>query len=299
MADPASKPAMIYCNGEFLAAERVPLSIDDRGLLFGLGFFETFRTSGGQPHHWRYNRERLERACATAGMTLPRSFLAKDETKLVYAVQRLLREHQREDAVFRYTITGGPAAPVEMLTLRLLPPAMPAEGICLRVLNLSRDNGEWLPRPKSLNYANAWLGAQELQRRAADPSDEGLFLGREGGFLVETTRRNVAWITDGNLRYPDPSLGAVAGTCLAWLLDLGLPAEPARAKLDDLLTADAIVVMNAVRGVTPVQLLCDAQDAPLRSGIDSHEHPIVASLCRQWVEALEATAELSRNSAGR
>ncbi len=126
---------------------------------------------------------------------------------------------------------------------------------------------------------------------ATDPSDEGLFLSREGAFVVETTRRNIAWIADGNLRYPDPSLGSVAGTCLAWLLDLGLPAEPTRGTFDDLLAADAIVVMNAVRGVAPVQLLCDANDVPQRSGIDSHEHPIVSSLCRQWIEALESTVE--------
>jgi 4-amino-4-deoxychorismate lyase len=295
MADSPLKPAMIYFNGDFLAADRVPLPVDDRGWLFGIGFFETFRTSGGRPHHWRYNRERLERACRTAGLTLPRSFLAADETKLDYAVRRLLREHQREDAVFRYTVTAGAAQPAEMLTLRPLPPAAPGGGICLRVLTLSRDNGEWWPRPKSLNYANAWLGAQELARRAADPSDDGLFLSRDSGFVVETTRRNVAWIADGRLRYPDPSLGPVAGTCLAWLLDIGAPAEPMRGTLDDLLAADAIMVMNAVRGVTPVQLVCDAHDAPLRSGIDSHEHPIVASLCRQWVEALEATAEANRN----
>lgn len=286
----------VYFNGAVMSASEARLPIDDRGVLFGFGFFETFRTSGGRPHHWRFHRQRLERACATAQIALPTSFLATDERRLLEVIHELLQRHHRNDAVFRYTVTAGAdrngsAAPSEFLVLRPLPDEVPEEGVCVRVLNLTRDNGEWLPRPKSLNYGNAMLGLAELKRRAKAASDEGLFLSRDGDFIVETARQNIAWIADGRLCYPEPSLGAVAGTCLEWLLDLGVPNESRRATVDALFSADAIVVTNSVRGVTPVNLVYDRDDRPQRVGLDSVNHPLVASLRRQWVEALEATAE--------
>lgn len=293
MPDSPPTSAIVWFDGAFVSAEAARLPIDDRGVQFGLGFYETFRTSGGRLHHWRYHRERLEGACAMAGIKLPVDSLAFDEAKRQAVVQRLLAEHGASDAVFRYTVTAGRVVgrPVESLVLRALPAAAPDEGVCLRVLKLARDNGEWVPRPKSLGYANAWLGAEELRRRTKEASDDGLFLARESGCVVETTRQNIAWIVDGCLRYPDPALGPVAGTCLDWIVELGAACETRRAPIDELLAADAIIVMNSVRGITPVHLVLDADDRPLRRGIDSRDHPLVASLRRQWTEALEATAE--------
>jgi Branched-chain amino acid aminotransferase/4-amino-4-deoxychorismate lyase len=282
----------VYFNGEVLCASAARVPVDDRAVRVGLGFFETFRTSGGRPHHWSFNRARLERACATAGLWLSPQLLARDEEKLRDVLRRLLDEAGLTDAVFRYTITGGVAddAPGELLTLRPLPSEPPAAGVDLRVLGLRRDNGEWLPRPKSLNQANVLLGARELGRRTQVESDEGLFLARESGCVVETTRQSLAWIVDGRLRFPDPSLGAVEGTCLAWVLGLGISSEPRRAQLEEVCNAEAVIVLNAVRGITPVRAIWDEQDRVPLATWTSHAHPIVVSLRRQWCESLAGTA---------
>ncbi len=293
MPDSCAIRAIVWFDGAFVAGEAARLRFDDRGVQFGVGFYETFRTSGGRPHHWRYHRARLESACARVGIELPADSFASDGERRRAVVERLLAEHGATDAVFRYTITAGRVGerPAESVVLRALPPPPPDEGVCLRVLKLARDNGEWLPRPKSLCSLNAWLGAEELRQRSGDASDEGLFLARDSGCVVETTRQAIAWIVDGGLCYPDPALGAVAGTCLAWVIESGATCETRRAPIDELLAADAIVVLNSVRGITPVHLIFDADDRPLRRGIDSRDHPLVASLRRQWTEALEATAE--------
>ncbi|HWA86635.1 MAG TPA: aminotransferase class IV [Opitutus sp.] len=288
---PESVP-LVYFNGELVSAAAARLPIDDRGVLFGLGFFETFRTSGGRPHHWNYHRRRLTQACATAGLAIPPHFLAADSARLGATVAQLLASASSSDAVFRYTITAGTrAAPSEFLVLRPLPPAAPPEGISLRVLALARDNGEFIPRPKSLNYANALLGAGELARRTGGPADEGLFLSREGRCVVETPCQNIAWLAGGELRYPDPSLGAIAGTCLEWLREnCGLPAMPRRAPLDELLAADAILVGNAVRGITPVREIWSADDRTLLRSLDSAAHPRIRAFHAAWDDALRATA---------
>jgi 4-amino-4-deoxychorismate lyase len=296
VTDTRGSPRTVYHNGRMVAAADAALPFDDWGAQYGLGFFETFRTSGGRPHHWKFNRTRFERACAIAGIAVPPAFLAIDEARLREEVRLLLRENQVSDAVFRYTVTAGRPeagvfpAPAEFLALRPLPAAAPTDGIGLRVLTLARDNGEWLPRPKSLNYTNAIAGAREVQSRSAVPSDEGLFLSRDGRFVVETPRQNLAWIEGGRICFPDPALGAVAGTCLQWLLGLGLAAEMRRASLEQLAQADAIFVLNAVRGITPVREVWDARDSARLGLFESATHPLIVKLQRTWNEALEATA---------
>ena len=92
---------VVYFNGQLVPRAEARFASDDRGVLYGLGFFETFRTSGGRPHHWRYNRERLLAACATAGVGLPKEFLANDAARLREVVSAMLREAGAADAKTR------------------------------------------------------------------------------------------------------------------------------------------------------------------------------------------------------
>lgn len=299
---PPSVP--VYLDGRLVPATAAALPVEDHGVLFGLGFYETFRTSGGRVHLWSYHRQRLGLACARAGISLPAHALANDEVRLRAVVGEMLQAFGAEDAVFRYTITAGtsnPSAsglsgdrfypePHELLMVRALPAPAPAGGIRLHVLNLRRDSGEWLPRPKSIACANVLLGAAELRQRGVEPGDEGVLLSREDRWVIETLRQNLAWIADGRLCYPDLSLGAIAGTGLAWVLDLGCPAVPRRAHVDELLQADAVLAINSVRGITPVREIRGQAGEVLRAGMASSENPFVTSLSRQWSEALDATA---------
>ena len=283
---------IVYLNGKLVPAADARLPITDLGVLYGFGFFETFRTAGGHPHHWPYNLRRLQRACAAAGLAVPSHFLAADDRRLREMIARLLRAGNRGDAVFRYTITSGAnGIPTEFLSPRSLPRAAPAEGIRLRVLDLPRDNGEFLPRPKSLNYVNALLGCNELARRTTVASDEGLFLSRDRKFVVETPRQNIAWFAGKRLCYPEPSLGPVAGTCLDWILEQGgFAARPVHLPLGAVLGADAVFVCNAVRGITPVREIWDAGDRAMLGAFASATHPQVRELRSKWDASLRATA---------
>jgi 4-amino-4-deoxychorismate lyase len=293
-------PNSVYWNGRLCRSGAIPVDPADHGLLYGVGFFETFRTSGGEPHDWARHGRRLEGACAVAGIVPPAGYLVGGGKRLRRFVRALLKAHGLDDGVFRYTITAGPRlgrfgsapypGPSEMLSVRPLPPPSPPSGVALRVLALRRDGGEWRPRPKSLSCANALTGARELEARALAPSDEGLFLSRSGQYVVETTRQNVAWIVDGCLRYPSPSVGPVAGTCLDWVLERVDRARSCRSRLDDLLRADAVVVLNAVRGVTPVEEVWPLDDRSRLGSFRSSGHPLVRKLRAKWRESLRATA---------
>lgn len=286
------RSAAVFMNGEFLPAGEARVSIGDQGLLYGFGFFETFRTSGGHLHHWPFNRARLFAACEKAGLVLPRSFLAHDEIKLTQVVHELLLQTGRSDAVFRYTVTSGTTeTPTEILTTRSLPSEIPSTaGIRLRVLKLRRDSGEWIPRPKSLNYLNAILGARELQMRSSSSSDEGLFLSHADASVVETARQNVAWIVGDEIQIPDAATGAVAGTCLDWLQTRGISVQRTRASLAEFTKAEAIFTLNSVRGITPVAQVWDEADVSLLGSYDSAAHPGIRSLQQEWSEALAKSA---------
>ncbi|MEO7599849.1 MAG: aminotransferase class IV [Opitutus sp.] len=282
----------VYLNGELVPEQQARIPVSDAGLLYGLGYFETFRTSGGWPHHWTFNRRRLLAACQRAHLTLAKTSLAFDEPRLHATVRELLARNRQIDAVFRYTITAGTDGnATELLTMRALPAMPPDAGIALRVLRLRRDRGEWWPRPKSLNYSNAILGANELETRAATATDEGLFLSQHEDVIVETPRQNVAWIIGDSIQTPDPTTGAVAGTCLAWLNEMGLAIEPVGARLSHMLKSDAVFCANAVRGITPVAQLWDETDRQLLHSFSSATHPVVVDLRRRWRAALAVTAD--------
>jgi 4-amino-4-deoxychorismate lyase len=296
----------VYFNGRLLPAGEARVPITDHGLLYGLGFFETFRTSGGRPHAWERHCRRLRGACERAGIVLPASFLAVAEPRLREVVRDALVGSGMAEAVFRYSVTAGAPSPDgryeqpgEWLVLRPLPVPAAEEGVTLRELKLARDTGEWVPRPKSLNFANALLGGNELRRRATRRDDEGLFLARDTGFVVEAAWHNLAWIErGGGICFPDPALGGVAGTCLEWVRQRPAGATARRIRMDDLAKAEAVVLLNAVRGVTPVRRLWDAGDLWLRAEWSSSAHPVVVALRQEWNASLRATAEAGNQETG-
>ncbi len=286
----------VFFDGELMPAAEVRLPVGEHGGTPGFGFYESFRTSGGRPHLWPYHARRLGQACATAHIWLPEWFLGRDEAWLRTVVGRLLEANHLTEAAFRYTVTAGAnlgaggGSALESLRPRPLPAPAPRDGITLRVLKTPRDNGEWLPRPKSLNCVNLLLARQELEGRAADPDDDGLLLAREAGHVVETTRRSLAWVRHGCWYYPDPALGSIAGTCLAWLIESCGRAEPCRATAEELADAEAIVALGAVSGIVPVRALCGREDEVLVGSFGSCTHPLVITMQQRWAQALAVTA---------
>ncbi len=288
--------AVVFFDGELMSSDKARGLYPNPALQCSYGFFEDFRTFGGRPHLWSYHARRLQSACEMAQLNLPEWFLGRDERWLRTIVQRLLEANQLTDGLFRYTVSANPDRgpggdnPVEHLRAVPVPDGPPSEGIALRTLITPRDTGEWIPRPNSLNYANTLRGITELRSRSSASTDDGLFLARDGGFVVETTGQNIAWVRKGCIYHPDPALGAVAGTCLAWLADQHqVLLKPSRAGLSELIESEAIFVMNSVDGLTPVGYLYGRYDETLRADPDSVHHPLVASLQQLWLDAVAAT----------
>ena len=83
--------------------------------------------------------------------------------------------------------------------------------------------------------------------------DEGLLRDTEGQ-VVSATAANLLLLHDGRWTSPPVDRCGVAGVLRGWLLEQGL-AEIAAASLDDVESADALALCNAVRGILPVSSL--------------------------------------------
>ena len=71
----------------------------------------------------------------------------------------------------------------------------------------------------------------------------------------------------------------------------GLAVQSVRVTLGALLRADAIFVLNSVRGITPVAEVWDAADAARLGVYNSASHPLVVALQQDWREALAQSAQ--------
>lgn len=246
---------------------------DDHGLLFGAGFFETFRTRDGVPVRLAPHLARLHAACARIGIRIPETHLAASASpeKWKPAIAGLLESRGLKDGVFRLTLTAGAnpaplgsgdyAAPQEILSCRPLPPEAPAQGITLHRLETRRDTGEWSPRPKSLNYLNSLLAARELAPRRRHPADEGLMLDAAGN-LCEGVFSNIFWVKAGVVFTPAESTGCLPGIgrthLITGLRASGIRVEETVSPPETLRDADAVAMVSCVRDVVPVARIPDA-----------------------------------------
>lgn len=267
--------SQIYSNGNFSESATIPAY--DHGVLFGAGFFETFRTRNGVPVRLAAHLTRLHAACDRIGIRIPETHLAASSAseRWAPALAALLEAHGLTDGVFRLTLTAGPnpaplgagiyEAPQEILTCRALPPEAPAEGITLHRLDTVRDTGEWSPRPKSLNYLNTLLAARELAPHRRHPADEGLICDARG-FMSEGVFSNLFWVKTGVVFTPHESTGCLPGIGRAHLLTKlrasGVRVEESESSPTALLHADAIAMVSCVRGVVPVARVVDSDGVP-------------------------------------
>ncbi|MEM7708254.1 MAG: aminotransferase class IV [Pseudomonadota bacterium] len=224
------------------------LPLNDRGLLYGDGLFETTAFRDGRCALWPWHMERLERGAERLRIELPSRALLLDECRTLAA---------QNDCVLRLTVTRGSSlrpgyAPSGLeqprrLLVRLPMPA-PRGGLRVGICE------ERLPSPgpaaglKHLSRLDQVLLAQEV---AECCWDEGLVFDPQGQ-LCEGLQSNVLVLPDEHAQWLTPTVGAgVEGACRAALLSHGL-ARVAKLGLSDLEHCAALALCNAVRGVEPI-----------------------------------------------
>jgi 4-amino-4-deoxychorismate lyase len=252
-------------NGEI--ATHVP--VDDRGLAYGDGLFETLAVVGGQPRLWQSHMDRLARGCERLGLAPP-------------SQEILLREVQTVAA-------GSPRCIVKLIITRgsggrgYAPPAAPTPRRIVSAhdwpegLAVDRQQGveavicdtrlalqPMLRGIKHLNRLEQVLAAAEL---LGHPGRHGIVRNTEG-YVICGISANLFLVLDGQLLTPRMDRSGVHGVLRGLLLrDFPARAERRRVTLDLLAEAEELFFCSAIRGIVPIVHLVGAMSEPRRFGI--------------------------------
>lgn len=253
-------------NGQRIDITQPALHVDDRGLLYGDGLFETLRLRDGHVRFLADHFSRLKQGCERLHLPFPNEALLQDE------LAQLLGTHT--DGVVKLVLTRGrggrgyrPTAelqPSRLWQLFAVPPSV--EQIRLRWCETRLSRNALLAGIKHLNRLEQVLAQAEWQ--AVDiTSDiaEGLMLDTEGE-LICGTMSNVFLLLEGTLVTPDLRYSGVAGVMRRQVLQAaersGLSIEVRSVWPAEVLTAEEVFITNAVRGIQSVVAL-DAQQWPV------------------------------------
>ena len=92
---------LCWMNGEFMQAEDLKISPFDHGFLYGVGFFETFRTYDGNLFLFQAHMDRLNNALSEYRISMPY------ENEEIIAAIRKLNDSAGTDGYFRLNVSAG------------------------------------------------------------------------------------------------------------------------------------------------------------------------------------------------
>jgi len=245
---------MILING--LPEDKI--AVTDRGLAYGDGVFRTLAVSNGHPLCWQRHFIKLSDDCRRLCIPPPL------EGQLLEEVERVARD--LGNGVVKIIVTRGQgergyALPAHAQPTRIVigsaMPSYPVEnvrdGIRARLCDLRLSDQPHLAGIKHLNRLENVLARAEWN----DPAiAEGLLLDQRGN-LVEGVTGNLFLIIGVALVTPELSRAGVAGVTreriLAWALETGLPSEIREVSLDELWTAEEVMVCNSLIGIWQIR----------------------------------------------
>ena len=244
-------------NGQYIKSEEIKISPFDHGFLYGLGFFETFRTYDGHVFLFKEHMARLRSALAEYRIAMP-----YEDAEILEAVQKLTATEGGKDGYFRLNVSGGvhdiglaPAsyqAPNVILFRKRLVPTFPSGERAAVWLETARNNPESSIRHKSHNYLNNVRGRLELPSLK---EREGLFVTAEG-YVAEGVTSNVFWLKNSVLFTPAIDTGILPGTTRARVIEIavaeGITVNEGFYSKRDVENADEVFVTNSVQELVPL-----------------------------------------------
>ena len=253
----------IFLDGDYVPAGDARIPVDDRGVLFGDGVFETVRSYEGKPFRLHRHLDRMASACQTLRLKRPYA-----EREVAEAVDTLIRKNGLEsgNARVRITVTGGPSGSAKTLersgTARMFILARPyepppddfyREGISLSVSEIRRNATSPLSTVKSSNFLDSLIARQN----AADQGADDAILLSPNGNLSEATTSNLFMVSDKKVLTPDAASGLLPGITREAIIELcaflEIPCALITAGPEDLLSADEVFLTNSMVEVLPVR----------------------------------------------
>ena len=269
----------VFINGEFVPLEEAQISVTDRGLLYGDGFFTTMRAEKGDVFFLREHLDRLKSSCNAFKISFPEQL----HDPLLF--KRLLKINGLLDkiAAVKILITRGDKQglglpygenPTYIVFAKQYHPPLDAYKNGWKLVSFCFPRSSPISCHKSLNYLyNMWAREYAVQRGA----DEAILIGADG-YVKETSVGTILFQKEGKWFTPegDDLLPSITLKMLSKILEKkGIAIERKKTKLEDLVSSDQVLVLNSLIGAVPVR------------EIDNHILPTFdhefATQCRTWL----------------
>lgn len=274
----------IWCNGQWIDPLDFSLAPSDRGLMHGLGLFETILAVEGRPVFAGNHLERFTRGCERLSWRMETTDLEAVMTELLH------RNHLGAGrARIRLALTAGSGVIGDLtpggdclLWMTATAAAEPPATTSVSVSPFTRNERSPLAGLKCASYAENHIALDHARRLGFE---ETLFF-NNSGHLCEAATSNVFLVKDSSLRTPALDCGCLPGitreVVIRLAARLGIPCEETQLSSDDLHSADGIFLTSSIRGVMGVALLDERNLPPCG---------ITAALRRAWEEGVREEVE--------
>lgn len=255
--------------------------VDDRGLQYGDGLFETILLRAGKPRFLEAHLARLELGCQR--LRIPFDAMPELRSEIVSVSQRapalaiLKIIVTRGSSLRRGYAPDAAAKPRRLVSLWETTPLTAAqrEGVMLVLSSVTATEQPLLAGIKHLNRLENVLAAQEAHGAQAFDA----LLRTADGRLVSGAMSNLFLVKQGALRTPPVDRAGVAGVLRGVVLRecaaLRIDADERLLTHEDLAAADDAFITNARIGVVPV------------TRVGEH-HYTMSSLTRRLASHIEA-----------
>lgn len=252
--------------------ENAVVPVDDRGLTYGDGLFETLRITASGPILLEAHRERLLAGCQALGIPFDGALF--EQWRQEADRRGLLHADSAGDRVLRLTLTRGsggrgyqlPPDPIpRVITVSVPAPPILADPVSAITVKQSVTVPAGRQGYKTLERLDQVQASREL------PADvfEGIMVD-ESGHLLEGTRTNLILVRGDRITTPQRARLAVAGT-LRDSLVRDLPGQGYRIDEGPVSVAEAskggLLLVNSVIGVAVVSCL-DGQPLPVTAPVE-------------------------------
>jgi len=252
----------ICFNGEIHPIDDVKISPINRGMMYGDGCFETFRSYSGQFLGFKQHYRRLMEALQYLNIELSinyshfsqliQSLLLKNELNNNDAVIRIQCWRQGERG-YETTRTGCDWMITANSLISLIFPPLHLITAETRVIPNSALDRSY----KLANGLNYIVAARESEKQHAD---DALML-TMNNYISETTKANIFWGTGNTIKTPslkcDLLPGVTRGLVLEMLSKTKYAVEEGVFTLNDLKKADFIFATNSISEIRAVEKLDD------------------------------------------
>lgn len=237
------------------------LPIDDRGLHYGDGLFETIAIRAGQPRLWDLHIERLHLGCLRLGMPAPREeslrkllhFGIRESAPRPAGLAKLIVTRGSSRRGYRYDAGLSPRVILGMFEKVDVPASHRKLGISVRICSTRLATQPALAGIKSLNRLEQVLARNEWQD---DSIAEGLMLDADEQ-VVCGTMSNLFVVLDSMLRTPPVTTSGICGVMRRQILAVaetnGIPVEIEPVPVSLIERCSEVFICNSQFGILPVR----------------------------------------------